>query len=408
MPSVRARPAELALFVLVALGALALVPLPGTSDTAFWERWTSAALEHGFRRAYVESHDVYPPATLALFLASARLGALAGLGVLPSIKLSLWAALLATGAVAWRRSGRPRDGALAMAILAPGATALAYTDVYLAPLLLLAFAALERDRWRRCAVLFTLAALCKWLPLVVAPLLLAYLLKRRDGALPWRRAALEAALPAAAVVALAVALAGAESLATLGRARAFDPFLSGNALNLGWVVTHLLRATGWLGTPGLVAGEASYLPTEDPRLTLPLDAAFWLAYAAVVVSFLRAPANFRTLLEHARVAFLAYFVLATRVHENHLFVAVVLAGALALSAPGRWRPLAVWSGAYLANLLLFYGITGEGPGVSRVVAGVDAAVLAAAAVCVLFARELAGLLSGRGRNGSARAAALTA
>jgi len=366
------------LFLLVAFLALALFHSPGTSDTREWEAWTQHSLDLGLRRGYAEAHDVYPPFTLIVFHLSARIGALFGLGILPSIKASIWCFLVATGIVYWRWSGRAAWASLLMATLVLNSTALTYSDVYLAPFLLLGLRELQRERWRGGTLLLAIASMFKWQPIVVAPFALAHYLRDADG---WRwrpaprvRPLLEVVLPAVVVVAAVIGVMGVEVLKTLERARYWNPYWSGNALNLGWIVTHLLRVTGWLGAGGLVGGEATLLEMPSRALAAIPSPLFVLAYGMTFISFVRAPRSYESFLVHAQLGFLSYFVLATMVHENHLFVAVLLGAALAAERRRLTAEFLLWALALNINLLLFYGVDGQGLGFSRVV-GIDSAVV---------------------------------
>jgi len=378
------------LFVLVAALAATLADTPGTSDSAYWLRWTQAALDSGLRASYSTTGDVYPPLTLVVFVAAARVGSLFGLGILASIKASLWIFLVATGAVFWRWSRRAELAALVMASLAVESVGLAYTDIYFAPFLLAALRDVSRSKWRRAALLFTIASLFKWLTLVIAPFLLVHYWRseaasiRRVGG--WIRFGSEILTPVVGALALVLIGMGTEVLATLTRVRRLDPFLSGNALNANWLLTYILEASSWLGAPPLDHGEVRYLETVDPRLTVPSMLLFSATFVFILATFAGFRFGFSGFLRYAQVGFLSYFVLATRVHENHLFIAVILGAATMVAAGSVTREFIWWALALNVNLFLFYGLNGLGPSVPRVI-GIDLTVVFASLIVAGFCHE---------------------
>jgi hypothetical protein len=271
-----------------------------------------------------------------------------------------------------------------MAVFIPCSVGLAYLDVYYAPFLLLALHALRQERWRLFGLAYAVACLVKWQPLVLGPFLFAYVWKRGPAA--FRQALAFALLPAA----ILFLLFGPEMLQALLRALGHRG-LSSNALNLWWLVTHALHAAwpaafGPLQQEG-VAGHI-YSPYGALAQIAVLRLPFVLAYGAVFVSAWRRPPEFSRLLSHALVGYLAYFMLATGVHENHLFVAVLLAAVLA--APDRSRSaFLTWASVFNVNLWVFYGAAGRAP-MGRVL-GLDLALPLAALNLWLFALALLAL-----------------
>ena len=84
----------------------------------------------------------------------------------------------------------------------------------------------------------------------------------------------------------------------------------------------------------------------------------------------------------ALLGYVAYFIFNVGVHENHLFLATLLAPILWLVEPRRW-PLA--AGVIVAsnlNLLVFYGAFMRFP---RTIGGIDLALPLALSNTVVFA-----------------------
>jgi hypothetical protein len=91
-----------------------------------------------------------------------------------------------------------------------------------------------------------------------------------------------------------------------------------------------------------------------------LKAIFEGAYACILISFIRRHASFVDLLQATLIAMLAYFSLNPGVHENHLFLAAVLALVYLQERPEElWLCVFVIVTAVL-NPILFYGLDGQG------------------------------------------------
>jgi hypothetical protein len=381
----RPRVEEWSLLALAILVALTFLQAEGSPDIPIWLDWIRRCLRLGLVDGYADIKIDYPPLSLAILYGVALVSRAVGVAGVFGLKVSLLLALLATAFVYGRLSRSvPRATGL-LVVLIPCSVGLGYLDVYYAPLLLLAFGSLQQDKWGRFGALFSTACLVKWQPLVLAPFCLVYLWKRG------KRAAATALGAAAIPVAALFLFFGPEMFRALGRALSHRP-LSANALNLWWLVTHALRAAWPEAFGGLHAGTAHRIygtPGLGPQM-LALRLPFVVGYAAVFVSLWRREPRFPVLVRHALVGFLTYFMLATGVHENHLFVVVMLGAVLALCDDDGSRTFLVWASVFNVNLWVFYGASGLLP-MSRVLA-IDLALPLAALNLWLFALALAALL----------------
>jgi hypothetical protein len=194
---------------------------------------------------------------------------------------------------------------------------------------------------------------------------------------------------------LPVVAAGAwANLVQAMRSLARHDMLSGQAANLWWIVTYVMRAVYAIPDMGLAGAFLS--PVRRP---LGISRVVELGYAnprfvgsglaAVAVAWAlwrgRAVRDVpRTALVAAWI-FLAYYMLSVQVHENHFYMIVPLL-ALAAAALPEWRAL-FWasSGIFALNLNLFYGF-GERVGfaVPRTITGIDLSVLLSAANVAVF------------------------
>jgi len=214
----------------------------------------------------------------------------------------------------------------------------------------------------------------------------------------------------ASLILAPVAAAGAwvNFLQAMGSFSRHD-MLSGQAANVWWIVTYVMRAI--YEVPEIGVAGAFLAPVlrplgittivglgyPNPRLAASLAvlvAAAWGLWTGRHVRDLP-----RLSLVGAWVLY-AYFMLSVQVHENHFFMVLPLL-ALAAAALPEWRVLFwVLSVSFALNLNLFYGF-GDGVGwaVPRTITGIDASVclsIANLVIFVWFARKLSGSLRERG------------
>jgi hypothetical protein len=176
-----------------------------------------------------------------------------------------------------------------------------------------------------------------------------------------------AAVTAAIVVPIAL-VGGFPNLALAMSRLAHHDMLSGNATNLWWIVTYVLRvvyAVGDMGTWGAITMNTRILAISrvlelgypNPRVigtALTIAAAAWALWTARRVRGWVMLCAVGAFLMHA------YGTLAAQVHENHIYVAVPLLVIVAAARPA-YRPL-LWtvSAIFFLNLNLFYGISEYG------------------------------------------------
>jgi hypothetical protein len=363
-------PAAVLVLALTGLVGLAFLHTPGTGDVAAWLRWLEAVERHGVSAGYALSYPINPPLTFVFLLPVAALKQWLGITPLLAIKASLFLFWCLSAAVfhAWTRDRWLTVG-LQLAILL-NSVALGYLDVWYTPTLLLALRALQLQRHAWFVVLFAISSLIKWQPLILAPVFALYLARHYGlggrGGIRWGAALREIAAPAVATLVVLLAGFGLDWLRTFRRTLN-DPYLSGNALNLNWVATHALEK--WL--PGqfgsLLNGYATLIPTTDPLLLGPPTVVFFLVYAGLLLAFWRRENSFGNALRFALAGYLAYFMLKSGVHENHIYPAVVVAAALAAVARAEIGAFVTWSLVANVNLVLFYGLDGSGLAWNRVV-----------------------------------------
>jgi hypothetical protein len=290
---------------------------------------------------------------------------------------------------------------------------LGYVDALFAlPALGALVAAAAGSAWLSGSLL-ALAVLTKPQAVFLAPVV-GLALVGRSASRSWRSGlqaagvATGCAVLTSAVVLAPVVAAGAwpnfvQAMRSFGR----HDMLSGQAANVWWIVTYVMRALYAVTDMGLAGAFLS--PVRRP-----------LAITTIVQLGYPSPRMAATLLTLAAMAwglwigrrardlprlalvgawmYYAYFMLSVQVHENHFYMIVPLLTLTAAALPGWRTPFWVLSTIFALNLYLFYGL-GErvGFGVARTITGIDATVwlsVADVGVFVWFARRLGRSLDG--------------
>jgi hypothetical protein len=134
----------------------------------------------------------------------------------------------------------------------------------------------------------------------------------------------------------------------------FHTALSYQGLNLNWIWQWLVHRQQGL------SGGAWFDVVPPPALAWSMKFVFGAAYGFLLVIQFRRGRDFGDFLWLATIGYLSYCTLNIGVHENHLFLAMILAFALLCTRAALALPLVVFvSLAANLNLLLFYGVNGR-------------------------------------------------
>ena len=424
---------------------LAALPLPGTGDIVPFKIWSHAASTSGVAQMYGvggspperrlhawggwEATVNYPPVALYELAVVGWMYRAAFPDFPDSILLTSVIKLLplaAEASLAWllflavRRVLPTQPAAARFAALAfwlnPAAVlttpVLGYVDALFALPALASLVAASNGHPALAGGLLAVAVLTKQQAVLVAPVVgLAVLgTTRAHRWLPAMRAPVLSGAAAAVtggVVLAPVVAAGAwpnfvQAMASFSR----HDMLSGQAANVWWIVTYVMRAAyaaAEMGVAGaylspvrrpLAISRIVELGYPNPRLAATLavmSAVGWALWRGWRVRDLP-----RLSLLGAWSVY-AYFMLSVQVHENHFYL-MLPALALAAAALPEWRaPFWVLSGICALNLNLFYGFGNRvGFAIPRTLTGIDATVwlsIANIAVFVWYARRLGSCLA---------------
>lgn len=341
--------------VVIGVAALPLIWLwaPGTGDTKIFLEWMQTMLAYGPIQGFTELHRDYPPLTpLVLWLVGLGADSL-HISYFLAYKLSIIVSSWCIGLIAWYWSKQLLPSVLLYLGLIINSAMMGYSDVYLGVALIVGLWLLRQQRWFWSTLLFSLVMFIKWTPLVLGPLLLLYVGYQTYHAGGIKKVCTHNLLPTILVL-VGMSVFGYTPIHDAWVYATHHTFLSGNAFNSLWLLTAWLHWRNPLAYGGLDQG-VTYIQLEDPSITNPLRMVFYLIYFGTVGFYLFKKSTYTHFLLMSTLAALGYFLFNLGVHENHLFIAVLLAWALAM-ADKRYWPLAVGVGvAFNLNLLAFLG-----------------------------------------------------
>jgi hypothetical protein len=344
-----ARAAWILCFGLLGAGlSAAALAYPGTSDVEDFLTWAHVLLARGPLAGYAAIAD-YPPLGPFLLYVGIGAGRLAALPDLVSLKLEIAVFQLASAIiVAWRYRSLA-SGALLWILIAPFGALLGYIDCFYLPFVLLALFALEDRRFALGGGMIAVALLIKWQPAILAPLMLVHAMRLAPG---WRK--VSCVVPGAVIGLAVVLLFGPPAVWLAFSGAAGDPYFSGQAFNLDWIVSAFLEVFHLAGAPAPQGGTIVAITALAPPWYEISKILFWIVYLGVLGVF--AIGKPRKLALALLTAELAQFDFNTGVHENHGFLVMSLAFVAACGGVLEGAYLGVIATAMLANILLFYGL----------------------------------------------------
>jgi hypothetical protein len=366
-----------------------LIPTPGTGNMDTWVRWIDEANNLGLLKDYSLNHDTYPPLTLVILFGVGKLSQWLNIWIYTAIKAAIAAFLLLTTLVTLCATKNLLLSLLLLGGLLINSVALGHLDIFFAPTLVLALWALKEKRLTFFTIAFCLSFLTKWQPLIIAPFIALYILgidRLRD----WKQISLRAILkqilaPAAVILALTFVIFGLKPVLAAFANASDHHFLSGNVLNLNWIITHFLHVFNPAQYGPLVNGQAQLILGPPDSVKLVPRLLFFAVLALTLVVFFKREKTFTNLAWFSLLGFWAYVTLNTGVHENHWFVAIILAALLYWAEKPHLYTMLTVMLIGTVNLLVFNGLDGRQNEFSRVISGVDMALVIAVFNVVVFA-----------------------
>lgn len=351
---------------------------PGTSDMRIWAYWIDLSEGLGLIESYRSVPADYPP------LSRVILAWFGGSGSSSDVKLLLLAFWSASVLYALQLSRSVGFTFIFGSLLGFHSIYLGYLDVLWVPFLMGSLHALSKGSPLTSGLLFGIASAIKFQPLIIAPVISAWLLLGGGISIPALKSGVTKSfrwsIGVGVVYGLITSVVGANSILT-AREHAFNhPFLSGNALNLPWLggsIHQLRSATG---------GEVSYQNITDSRsrLVLLTTSLFYVVVVLLLLLMIKRRIDFAGMLLTSVSVCCAYFAFNVGVHENHLLLPIIVSTPLVLSSRHAIKVAFLLMAMQAINLYLFYGISGTGLHPTPQLWGIDLSVWLSGAFVGLF------------------------
>jgi Gpi18-like mannosyltransferase len=344
---------------------------PGTNDVDIWKRWAITSDTYGPVSGFKINDADYPPFASIILLGTMKVSHLFGGEVFDAVKLSILLFLCLTSFVFWLWTRNFVITVILHLSLLLNSVALGYIDIFFAPCLILSLWTLKERKLTLFTIFFSLACLTKWQPIIIAPFIILYILDIKQVA-QWRQIEFKklfrgVLFPTVVILVVTLSIFGVAEVGQAFMASLSHNYLSGNALNFNWLVTHFLHVFYPDQFGSLVKGQANLIVTTSLKVTLIPKLLFFLSYLITLVSFFKRDKTFEGAITFSLVGYLAYFTFNTGVHENHLFLAAILSIILFWVNRKRLPSMLILLLMSNINLIMFYGMDGGGPTFSRVI-----------------------------------------
>jgi len=373
----------------VLLVTLFFVPSPGTGNMDNMARWANAVNDNGIVAGYKIIAD-YPPLASVILFGVIKVANFLGIWLYTAIKFSIALFLVLTSIIFWLWT---RNFILTMLLhlaLIYNSVVLGHVDIYFAPFLVLALWALKERKYVAFTCAFSAACLIKYQPLIIAPFLALYILEinsiRDWRQINLRKILLGILLPFFIIIVPVFAIFGVkEILVNSFYIGTHQGYLSANALNLDWIIGHFLHVFAPDLYGPLINGQSTIIRGATEQVGIISQLVFFAVFLVIIVIFFTRQKNFENLVLFSLLGYWGYFTLNTNVHENHLFIGMILAVILCwLNKKYLPTMLTVLLISNL-NLIVFNGFDGTDTSFPRVISGVDTALLIAVFnVCAYF------------------------
>lgn len=346
---------------------------PGTGDMSIWMDWIEYADQYGVKEGYRLQRDMYPPFALIIQIILKKiypmLSSFVALRVVNIFFLLISTLLIQ---ILYRREKITLIffGALVLS------TNLGYLDIEMVPFFVLAFHFISKDKYVLSGIFYTLLCLVKFQPLIILPYIVLYFVdifdvneNRFQLKLKWKKMMGMAIPPIIIGGVVCIFYKGAPIKALMKALFKSGSVISPNGLNFGWVVQFILEKF----YPDLFG------TLDNGKITIIWDVApiyqcfkyiFVILYlCAVILLFLHRKKTIKLVLQCSLIGYTAYFLFNSGVHENHLFLGMILMILLYLHEPiqTNYFRMLLYIIIFNFNLLILYGMSGWGMGFDRAI-----------------------------------------
>lgn len=345
---------DILLAALMLFFTLAFFHAHGAADVdRFWLDWIhTLSLHDNFQDGFAGVWADYPPVSILMLDIIRQLAAYGSVDVFIVLKSFVLFFLLATTITYYVVSGKKSIALLMHVMLLPSSIMLAYLDIWYAPFLVLCLWYLHQEKIAPALFCFAICCSIKYQPAILAPFIAVYVWKlyQSKSDKPGMATVKAIGITLLLYLFLMFWMVGAALVSSWINALLHSR-LSYQGLNAYWAYMQIKVMTG---------SDLQAVRNADSVLLFGSRLLFVLSYAWLLLRFAREKADFTTFLLYAMAGYYAYFAVISGVHENHLFVAAIVASFLfILNQPHRSMALFVLL-MNNVNLILFSGLTGEG------------------------------------------------
>ena len=207
----------------------------GSSDVWHFEIWIDNALKYGLKQGFANNRDMYPPySTFILFCFAKIMDTFSHLHI---VRIALFCfCSLSVVIFDFLYKNHIVSGALLISLIT--SFYMGYLDILFLPFLLLSFYFWGKEKYALYAIAFSLCCLIKFQAIIIAPFMLIYFISYKGKSLyiDWRKI-IKIGCSAMSVIFVTLLIYGVELITTFKLALFQSTFLlSGNALNLPWIV----------------------------------------------------------------------------------------------------------------------------------------------------------------------------
>ena len=323
----------------------------GASDVTSWATWSKRFHNLGFKEGYLLNLAPYPPGSTLInsfFIYSTNMD--------PKLILDCILAVVVTifMYVAWKEAATSILPAFLL-IYIPTVIG-GWIDIYFALPLLLSLKYIETERYLAAGICFQISILMKYQPLLFLPFILLFILlkARISGVLYF-------CSPAILVWPIVAFIFGPSTWIETLKLAVLKANLSGQALNIGWILTYLQHRgidVGAYPRESVISMRPIYLDVHGhPYLFMKI-----VLYAVLLLLTLRflmrTKKEFSDLMVLLISVGLAYYLCSPGVHLNHIML--IAAPTVLLSRRKELSWFSLLSLFMVADLpvLIFYGLNG--------------------------------------------------
>ncbi len=358
------------IFLVIILLCISLLffKTPGTADVDNWLQWVHSTDNFGIVKGYEEIKTAYPPFSILILYISTKISTSLGLSEFIGLKLSMYFFLLLTLITIFTITKNYFLCIISYFFLMINSLGLIYTDIHFTPFLILSLFFLKKRNILLTSIFYCLASLIKPQVIIIMPFVALQIfnihslseLKRFD----YKKISINFVLPFILIYSAILLIYGEPFINAFQIAYGSNAtnILSGEALNIGWIITFFLHYF-FPDKFGSLEGTnfAIRMIMGKNILLYILQYIFIASYTIIFIKYFKQKEkSFEKFLLYTAAAYLTYYIINKGVHENHLHVAVILLLMLYAEDKNYFIDMLMWGILFNINMILFYGFDGKG------------------------------------------------